>query len=1065
MGRLHHHRKCDKQTSLEGTCHEHLCSAFRHLSFLSRRQRFISYFHDCKYSYQQAAQRMRVFTGSVFIVLFQGSLSIFYGKDWKFPSTINALIGSCVEIPCTYPPPKSMGAASVAWYRLHLNYMHIFDSRANSLVESQYRNRTSLVPGKNSCTLRIDPVRKEDRTSYYPGIAERPQDNAFSQGLRYVWLSVKDSPQPPTITIPEYMTAGRPVNITCSANHTCGSSPPIITWNKPGQIRRRSEDLLGGYWRENSELAYNPTLEDDGTVIQCKIRHHNGYTLQREARLDIQYAAAEVEVIKSRTTEGAIELKCSFLSSRPAVTHYTWIKNGFELKEKKRILQIDKNSYKSVAYTCIAHNAVGSSTSAEVVITGYELQEGTVKKIYVIFMAVFGFFCLAFLAMTIHFYRRLKLRRTSPKQQNPQPQNSTYDVLMKTEASNEYDTLMNPQLQNSTYADLMKTEASNDYDTIMPALLSKPFLQLHPRLNVVADQHKMRITKKILLLTLLQGLVCQEWEFPSKIDGLVGSCVEIPCTFRPRENPGTSSTVWYLYQRRGYPQIFNSQENSSVLMDYKDRTSLVPGNNSCSLIIDPVRREDGNKYYYPGIAGDEYTNAYSQRSMYLQLHVTDDPTIPELTGNKEMLEGHSETFQCSVEHTCGSNPPSLKWNKDGQTERRSEDLSGGKWREILTITYIPSHEDDKTQMKCTATYHNGEKLYKATTLNIKYAPKDVTAHYPENEEFMEGSDVILTCSSNSNPPAQRYEWYYGHRKMKLRLEERITVQNVLKDTEPYSCAAINDVGRGESPPTQIPVRYAATGVQVIVFPTEGATELNCSFVSSNPNVSHYTWIKDGKSLLNKTNQILVLDSNEENSGSYSCIAHNTAGSSTSAELDFKDTPRISKLTENGKMLEGRPEIFACSVVHTSVSNPPSLEWNKPGQTERRSEDLSGGKWREILTITYIPSHEDDKTQMKCTATYHNGEKSYKATTLNIKYSKANLILILGIVAGVILLILIVYIVTRNKVCQTSIRHENSQLDNTYMILMKTETSFPAQPEPGGRDSTSGNLYETLQTKK
>lgn len=86
------------------------------------------------------------------------------------------------------------------------------------------------------------------------------------------------------------------------------------------------------------------------------------------------------------------------------------------------------------------------------------------------------------------------------------------------------------------------------------------------------------------------------------------------------------------------------------------------------------------------------------------------------------------------------------------------------------------------------------------------APKNVTASYPENEEFMEGSDVILTCSSNSNPPAQRYEWYCGHSKIKLRLEERLTVQNVSKDTEPYSCAAINDVGRGKSPPTQIPVQ-------------------------------------------------------------------------------------------------------------------------------------------------------------------------------------------------------------------------------------------------------------------
>ncbi|XP_073457177.1 myelin-associated glycoprotein-like [Aquarana catesbeiana] len=313
----------------------------------------------------------------------------------------------------------------------------------------------------------------------------------------------------------------------------------------------------------------------------------------------------------------------------------------------------------------------------------------------------------------------------------------------------------------------------------------------------------MDITKKILLLTLFQGFVCQRWEFPTKIDGLVGSCVEIPCSLR--ETSGTFGTVWYLYHRREYPQFFNSLRNSSVSESYRGRTSLVPGKNSCSLRIDPVRREDGGKEYYPGIAEDQDTNAFKQqRRKTLQLYVTDTASIPGLIGIEEMVEGRPKMVSCSVVHTCGSNPPSLRLNKAGQTERQSVDLSDGNWREILTIRYIPLYEDDKTQFQCTATYHNGRTSQKATTLSIRYAPKDVTVSLPKNEAVLEGSDVMLTCSSRSNPPPHTYEWYRGNSKIKLgSQDQKIKVQNVSKDTEPYSCTAINDVGRGESPPTEI----------------------------------------------------------------------------------------------------------------------------------------------------------------------------------------------------------------------------------------------------------------------
>ncbi|XP_040183182.1 B-cell receptor CD22-like [Rana temporaria] len=505
----------------------------------------------------------------------------------------------------------------------------------------------------------------------------------------------------------------------------------------------------------------------------------------------------------------------------------------------------------------------------------------------------------------------------------------------------------------------------------------------------------MDITKKILLLNLFQGLVCQRWKFPDRIVGLVGSCVEIPCTFYPSERSSTSSTVWFLDNRLEFPQIFNSQRNSSVLRDYRDRTSLVPGICNCSLRIDPVRREDNNKQYFPGISEDEDTNDWliqSRKTVYL--YVTDTPTIPELTRIGEMVEGRPENVSCFVQHTCGSSPPSLRFNKAGQTERRSEDLSEGYWREILTFRYIPSYEDDNMGIQCTATYHNGRTSQNAATLSIRYAPKDVKVSLPKIKVLLEGSDVTLTCTSRSNPPPHKYEWYRGKSKKRLRAEGlTITVRNVTKDTDPYSCTAINNVGRGESPPTEISVQYAPIDVTV-------------------------------------------------------------------------------SLPENEELLEGSDVTVTCS----SRSNPPPYryEWyrgnnkTKLGSQDQKIKVLNVSKDTEPYTcvaINYIGRGESLPTQIP--VQYNNADDSTgNPQTFFI------LFLILGILAGVILLIVIVYFVSRTKARQTSSRQENSQQpDATYMDLVKTEissdydtlkTSFPPQPATERRVVPSDNHYENFR---
>ncbi|XP_072011114.1 B-cell receptor CD22-like isoform X2 [Engystomops pustulosus] len=391
----------------------------------------------------------------------------------------------------------------------------------------------------------------------------------------------------------------------------------------------------------------------------------------------------------------------------------------------------------------------------------------------------------------------------------------------------------------------------------------------------------MEALQQIYLLLICQGFylgsVCQRWTFPSGITALIGSCVEIPCTYHPGGTSDASGTVWYSNKHYDFdPVILNTEDSSSVIAEYKDRTSLVPGHESCTLRIDPVRKADDGGEYYPGI--DTSLNAQDKQSRTVRLHITGTSYI-QLSVPDIMTEGEATTIRCAVDHTCGSSPPDLQWNKPGHVIKKSVDLKYGSWREESELTYTPSYEDDGSLIQCTATHPIAGKRTK--TLSILYAPKNVTVI--GMDEVMEGSDVTLQCNSVSRPDVSEYEWYKGETRLPDRGRE-MTVRNVTRDKEPYSCVARNTVGRGESAPIQITVTYAPAGVHITV---RNDHELVCDFRSSRPDVTHYTWMKDGSILHNETGKTLTIDNNGERYGRYSCIAHNTAGNSSSQEIHIQ----------------------------------------------------------------------------------------------------------------------------------------------------------------------------------
>ncbi|XP_069804421.1 B-cell receptor CD22-like [Dendropsophus ebraccatus] len=192
------------------------------------------------------------------------------------------------------------------------------------------------------------------------------------------------------------------------------------------------------------------------------------------------------------------------------------------------------------------------------------------------------------------------------------------------------------------------------------------------------------------------------------------------------------------------------------------------------------------------------------------MNVYYDPKHANVTiiGMDEVIEGSDVTLQCNsfanpavyfYEWYIGKNKSRLRWE------------SG---REI-TVRKVTR---DMEPYSCTARNSMGSRESALTHIPVLFAPENVSVTVIEMEEVMEGSDVTLQCNSFFKPEVNEYEWYKGKEKSRLPETGReITVRNVTRDMEPYSCTAINPVGRGESALTQIPVLYEVSGISNIIF--------------------------------------------------------------------------------------------------------------------------------------------------------------------------------------------------------------------------------------------------------
>ncbi|XP_042573387.1 B-cell receptor CD22-like [Cyprinus carpio] len=377
----------------------------------------------------------------------------------------------------------------------------------------------------------------------------------------------------------------------------------------------------------------------------------------------------------------------------------------------------------------------------------------------------------------------------------------------------------------------------------------------------------------------------------------------------------------------------------------------------------------------------------------------------------EIVEGDSVTLSCSSD----SNPPAdISWFK-GRTF-----VGSGR---IYSISKISS--DHSGEYKCKSRNKLGDK-YSAVTLNVMYAPRNVSVLMNGSAEIVEGDLVTLICSSDSNPPALNFSWFKEDQSSSVGSVQSFSALQ----SGCFYCEAHNQHGSQRSDAVTVNVMYPPKNVSLSISPSgvivEGdSVTLSCSSDSNPP--AEISWFKGGTFVgSGRIYSISKISSNH--SGEYKCKSRNKHGEKYSdiVILNIMYAPRNVSVFINGsgEIVEGDLVTLICS----SDSNPPALNfsWFKENQSSsvgsgQRFSALQGGHF-------YCEAHNQ-----------HGSQRS-NAVTVTVHRSAARTVFQITVVSGglfIIISIIVLFIIQRKMMNGRSAIHpyENDDLNaNRYTVL-------------------------------
>ncbi|XP_062415350.1 myelin-associated glycoprotein-like [Pungitius pungitius] len=311
---------------------------------------------------------------------------------------------------------------------------------------------------------------------------------------------------------------------------------------------------------------------------------------------------------------------------------------------------------------------------------------------------------------------------------------------------------------------------------------------------------------------------------PEEIEGLTGSCLQIPCNFRVKSEEKFNSTtttfgVWlknhFYFDKHPNNVIFNS---SGTVSTYPMTFTGDLSQKNCTTLFSSLKTTYTGKYYFRIENRPFLATAHCDP---LLITVKDSPPKPSIEIPGDLKEKEPVSISCSASTSCPHSLPQLTWNLQPDSHNMTEKNTDGTFTTKIQKSITLSHEHDGFIITCSARYPvnegKGVKTSEETkTLSVSYAPKNTSASISPSGLVSAGSWVILTCSSRAKPPVS-FTWFKTSRDGPIKVSEGAFYIVNVTDGGVYYCVATNQLGDQTSSEIHLTIGGdQLVGAQVIV---------------------------------------------------------------------------------------------------------------------------------------------------------------------------------------------------------------------------------------------------------
>ncbi|XP_037399182.1 uncharacterized protein LOC108413703 [Pygocentrus nattereri] len=790
-----------------------------------------------------------------------------------------------------------------------------------------YRNEHPLSSSTDQ--LHLQPVSREDAGRYHCAV--------LGQDLRSpeVTLNVRFSPKSISVSIHPSgeIVEGGSVTLTCSSD----ANPPVeYHWFKGTSLAAKRETYT---MKKISSV--------DSGEYKCRSSNEHGYKYSEALNLNVLYPPKNTLVSISpsgKIVEGSsVTLTCSS-DANPPVESYMWFKDaGASTIGSGYSYSFTFDSKSSGLYYCLAQSKHGSQKSAGIPVN---VKGDYIMILYVAFgLSLCAVAALLVIVCLMSRKKRKTRKADKHDYQNfdPNAKDDTYTALDRMSRSPDYDTLATVRNQKRMFlfVDVSCSAGGRPGSPKRGRKNASDKLLISLRMSLTVS------LVFLLFISGVVAQYVWGVDYNSKsICAVKGSTVTMYCTYtyprrywvrkafwtkewgqgsEPRdlsEDPEYRGRVKYIGdkqhnctlrlsdvtendQRRYYFRFLTHEPGGryqgadGVYLSVTDLQVEVPERvkegdkvtltckTSCSLSdrptftwyrngrylssstdqlhLQPVSRENKDRYRCAVLGQKLHSPEVTLNVRYgpKSISVSISPT-------GEIVEGSSVNLTCSSD---GNPPVEYNWFKGTSSVGKGE-----------TFTMKKISSVDSGEYKCRSSNEHGNKYSEALTLNVLYPPKSISVSISPSGEIVEGSSVNLTCSSDANPPVQKYTWFkkLDHGVLQKSTSQIYSISNISSaDSGEYRCMANNTQGFRYSEYKSLTVLYAPKKALASISESAEGSSVNLTCSSdANPPVQNYTWFKEGgSSPVGYGHRYTALQS-----GSYYCEAHNEHGSQKSAAV-------------------------------------------------------------------------------------------------------------------------------------------------------------------------------------